>query len=521
MSPRILIVEDEHALMELLRYNFEKSGYAVEVLGNGDQADARLKETVPDVLLLDWVLPGLSGIELCRRLRQSSATKHLPIVMLTARGDELDKVRGFETGADDYVVKPFSVHELLARVAALLRRMSARVGADTLTVGDIELNRSAMAVLRQGETVHLGLTDYRLLEFFMQSPGRVFTRRQLLDGVWGDDVYVDERTVDVHIGRLRKALLGRLAIRSHPHGARRRLQLRGLLSALRSISADSVTMLLRASSRVGAGWRVARAHPDRMRKYCLGLLRLELNPRVVRRAVAARWSGHDAPSSPSEIEASLAAASVPPRWHAVVRLVPARQPAVTSLQSESYFSRGHDRTLGRAARGLGFRPRARAIFISDVHLGTRSAQADRLLDFLRHCEADIIYLVGDIVDFWKVRRGPHWPQPHNDVVQKLLRQARKGVRLVLVPGNHDEALARLCRPALRRHRNPPRHRAHDGEGASLLRDCMATSSTSSCARRVGSPSSATMATNSRCGSTIRSIGAGVTSVWATGRCPRT
>ena len=207
MSPRILIVEDEHALMELLRYNFEKSGYAVEVLGNGDQADARLKETVPDVLLLDWVLPGLSGIELCRRLRHSSATKHLPIVMLTARGDELDKVRGFETGADDYVVKPFSVHELLARVAALLRRMS-RVGADTLTVGDIELNRSAMAVLRQGETVHLGVTDYRLLEFFMQSPGRVFTRRQLLDGVWGDDVYVDERTVDVHIGRLRKALLG-------------------------------------------------------------------------------------------------------------------------------------------------------------------------------------------------------------------------------------------------------------------------------------------------------------------------
>ena len=208
MSPQILIVEDEHALMELLRYNFEKSGYAVEVLGNGDQADARLKEAVPDVLLLDWVLPGLSGIELCRRARQSLATKNLPIIMLTARGDELDKVRGFETGADDYVVKPFSVHELLARVAALLRRMNARPSADKLKVGDIELNRTAMAVLRQGETVHLGLTDYRLLEFFMQSPGRVFTRRQLLDGVWGDDAYVDERTVDVHIGRLRKALLG-------------------------------------------------------------------------------------------------------------------------------------------------------------------------------------------------------------------------------------------------------------------------------------------------------------------------
>jgi len=208
MSPRILIVEDEHALMELLRYNFEKSGYAVEVLGNGDQADARLKEAAPDELLLDWVLPGLSGIELCRRARQSLATKNLPIIMLTARGDELDKLRGFETGADDYVVKPFSVHELLARVAALLRRMNAQPSADTLKVGDIELNRTAMAVRRQGETVHLGLTDYRLLKFFMQAPGRVFTRRQLLDGVWGDDAYVDERTVDVHIGRLRKALLG-------------------------------------------------------------------------------------------------------------------------------------------------------------------------------------------------------------------------------------------------------------------------------------------------------------------------
>jgi len=207
MSPRILIVEDEDSLMELLRYNFEKSGYAVEVIADGDQADARLKEVVPDVLLLDWMLPGLSGIELCRRLRQSLATKNLPIVMLTARGDELDRVRGFEMGADDYVVKPFSVHELLARVAALLRRMNPRLVADMLKVGDIELNRSAMSVLRQGETVHLGPTDYRLLEFFMQAPGRVFTRGQLLDGVWGDDVYVDERTVDVHIGRLRKALL--------------------------------------------------------------------------------------------------------------------------------------------------------------------------------------------------------------------------------------------------------------------------------------------------------------------------
>ena len=181
-------------------------------------------------------------------------------------------------------------------------------------------------------------------------------------------------------------------------------------------------------------------HPDGTRKHRLELRGSSSIPALC--IEPSQLVGPDAmcPHRLSEIEASLATTSVPPRWHAVVRLVPARQPTVTSLQSESYFSRGHDRTLGRAAKCLGFRPRARAIFISDVHLGTRSAQADRLLDFLRHCEADSIYLVGDIVDFWKVRRGPHWPQPHNDVVQKLLRQARKGVRLVLVPGNHDEAL---------------------------------------------------------------------------------
>jgi two-component system, OmpR family, phosphate regulon response regulator PhoB len=207
MPPRILIAEDEEPLLELLRYNFEKAGYTVEALANGDHAGARLKEVVPDMAVLDWMLPGLSGIELCRRLRQSPATKRLPMIMLSARTDELDRLRGFEVGADDYVVKPFSVKELLARVAALLRRMNPRLVADKLTVGDVELNRSAMAVLRRGQTVHLGPTDYRLLEFFMQAPGRVFTRSQLLDGVWGDDVYIDERTIDVHIGRLRKALL--------------------------------------------------------------------------------------------------------------------------------------------------------------------------------------------------------------------------------------------------------------------------------------------------------------------------
>ena len=207
MAPHILIVEDEDCLLEVLRYNFEKAGYVVESISNGDRADARLKETIPDLILLDWVLPGLSGIELCRRLRRAPATKTLPVIMLTARSDEMDKVCGLEMGADDYVTKPFSVNELLARAAALLRRRDARLIADTLKVGDIELNRDAMLVLRQGTSVHLGPTDYRLLEFFMLSPGRVFTRRQLLNGVWGGEVYIDERSVDVHIGRLRKALL--------------------------------------------------------------------------------------------------------------------------------------------------------------------------------------------------------------------------------------------------------------------------------------------------------------------------
>jgi two-component system, OmpR family, phosphate regulon response regulator PhoB len=207
MAPHILIVEDEDCLLEVLRYHFEKAGYLVESIANGDRAAAWLKEAIPDLVLLDWVLPGLSGIELCRRLRRAPATKTLPVIMLTARSDEMDKVCGLEMGADDYVTKPFSVHELLARAAGLLRRRDARMIADTLRVGDIELNRDAMLVLRQGTSVHLGPTDYRLLEFFMLSPGRVFTRRQLLNGVWGGEVYIDERSVDVHIRRLRKALL--------------------------------------------------------------------------------------------------------------------------------------------------------------------------------------------------------------------------------------------------------------------------------------------------------------------------
>ena len=208
MAPHILAVEDEEPLLELLRYNFERAGYAFEAIADGDLALARLKEIVPDLLVLDWTLPGLSGIELCRHLRRMAATQGLPIILLTARGEETDKVRGLETGADDYVVKPFSINELIGRVAALLRRTKPRLVAEVLAIGDIELNRMAMTVRHQGNVVHLGPTDYRLLEYFMQAPGRVFTRGQLLDALWGTDVYVDERTVDVHINRLRKALAG-------------------------------------------------------------------------------------------------------------------------------------------------------------------------------------------------------------------------------------------------------------------------------------------------------------------------
>jgi two-component system, OmpR family, phosphate regulon response regulator PhoB len=205
MPLRLMIVEDEACLAELLRYNFEAAGYAVETVAHGDTAEQRLKETLPDMLILDWMLPGLSGIELCRRLRQKPQTQKLPIILLTARREESDRLRGFETGADDFVVKPFSVNELLARVSRLLRRSNPQL-ADVVEVGDILLNRTAMTVKRRGRTVQLSPTEYRLLEFMMRSPGRVFTRVQLLDNVWGNDVYIDDRTVDVHIGRLRKAL---------------------------------------------------------------------------------------------------------------------------------------------------------------------------------------------------------------------------------------------------------------------------------------------------------------------------
>ena len=206
MNASILIVEDEEALTLLLRYNLETQGYEVETIARGDEADTRLKEGTPDLVILDWMLPGLSGIELCRRLRARPETRQLPIIMLTARGEESERVRGLAIGADDYVVKPFSVPELMARVSALLRRASPERVADVLAFGDIEMDREKKRVSRSGRAVDLGPTEYRLLEFLLERPGRVFTREQLLDGVWGSDIYIDERTVDVHVGRLRKAL---------------------------------------------------------------------------------------------------------------------------------------------------------------------------------------------------------------------------------------------------------------------------------------------------------------------------
>ena len=206
IAPKIMVVEDEEPLCVLLRYNLEAEGYQVEVVTRGDEAELRLQENVPDLLVLDWMVPAVSGIELCRRLRMRPETERLPIIMLTARGEESERVRGLSTGADDYVVKPFSTPELIARVKAMLRRARPEVLSSVLKCGDIELDRESHRVHRRSREVRLGPTEFRLLEFFMQAPGRVFSRSQLLDGVWGHDIYVDERTVDVHVGRLRKAL---------------------------------------------------------------------------------------------------------------------------------------------------------------------------------------------------------------------------------------------------------------------------------------------------------------------------
>ena len=207
MKAKVLIVEDEAPLAELLRYNFEAEGFDVSHAGTGEEAELIVAEEQPDLIVLDWMLPSVSGVELCRRLRARQETRAIPILMLTARGEESDRIRGLSTGADDYVVKPFSLPELMARVKAILRRSAPDRMADVLKISEIELDRAAHRVTRGVREVRLGPTEFRLLEFLMQSPGRVLSRAQLLDGVWGRDAYVDERTVDVHIGRLRKALI--------------------------------------------------------------------------------------------------------------------------------------------------------------------------------------------------------------------------------------------------------------------------------------------------------------------------
>ncbi|WP_173934139.1 phosphate regulon transcriptional regulator PhoB [Chelativorans sp. Marseille-P2723] len=206
IAPKIMVVEDDEPLCVLLRYNLEAEGYQVEVISRGDEADLRLQESIPDLLVLDWMVPAVSGIELCRRLRMRPETERLPIIMLTARGEETDRVRGLSTGADDYLVKPFSTPEFIARVRALLRRAKPEVLSTVLKVGDIVLDRESHRVFRSKQEVRLGPTEFRLLEFMMQHPGRVFSRSQLLDNVWGETIYIDERTVDVHVGRLRKAV---------------------------------------------------------------------------------------------------------------------------------------------------------------------------------------------------------------------------------------------------------------------------------------------------------------------------
>lgn len=207
MKPFVLIAEDDKAVAELLRYNLEKEGYETAVAPDGDEAMILLDERTPDLVLLDWMLPKVPGIEVCRRIRTKPDTANLPVIMLTARSEEADRIRGLDTGADDYVVKPFSTTELMARVRAVLRRIRPALVDDKITVGDITIDRTTHTVSRAGTKVHLGPTEFRLLDYFIQHPGRVFSREQLLDGVWGSDVYVEARTVDVHVGRLRKALM--------------------------------------------------------------------------------------------------------------------------------------------------------------------------------------------------------------------------------------------------------------------------------------------------------------------------
>lgn len=207
IGANVLIVEDDAALADLLVWNFNNAGYSVRQTPDGDEALLLAREQVPDVVILDWMLEGTSGIEVCRRLRKSRGTSHIPIVMLTARGELDDRIRGLETGADDYITKPFSPRELLARVGAIMRRIRPALAGEVLEVGDLVLDATAHRVTRSGEAIALGPTEFRLLKHFMEHPERVFSREQLLDSVWGVDSEIELRTVDVHIRRLRKAIV--------------------------------------------------------------------------------------------------------------------------------------------------------------------------------------------------------------------------------------------------------------------------------------------------------------------------
>ena len=205
-KPLVMVVEDDAAIATMLRYNLEKSGYRVEEAVDGQEAVTRIAETKPDLVLLDWMLPTMSGIEVCRQIRRRPETRELPVIMVTARAEDQDAVRGLNTGADDYITKPFSVEALLARVRALLRRSNTVVAKGTLAFHDISMDLTSHRVNRNGRKLHLGPTEYRLMEFFLQHPRRVFTREELLDAVWGKDIHVEPRTVDVHIRRLRRAI---------------------------------------------------------------------------------------------------------------------------------------------------------------------------------------------------------------------------------------------------------------------------------------------------------------------------
>jgi two-component system, OmpR family, phosphate regulon response regulator PhoB len=209
MSARVLVVEDEEAISQLLAYNLEREGFEVAVAADGDEALEAVAERRPDIVLLDWMLPKVSGIEVCRRMRVRNETRAIPIIMLTARGEEEDRIRGLNVGADDYVTKPFSMSELAARLRAVLRRTAPAIAGDVATFADIVLDRQLCRVRRGERQIHLGPTEFRLLDALMQRPGWVLSREQLLDRVWGQDVHVEARTVDVHIGRLRKALNAR------------------------------------------------------------------------------------------------------------------------------------------------------------------------------------------------------------------------------------------------------------------------------------------------------------------------